>query len=101
MKKIVLYVDFPHQAPFGDEMSNAMADLAQSIIEEPGCLWKIWTENEKNKEAGGIYLFEDRASAEKYLKKHSERLENWGYNQIRSRIFEINESLSAICNAPL
>jgi len=47
-------------------MMSAFTDLAKSINEETGFIWKIWTENEVTKEAGGIYLFETKADAEKY-----------------------------------
>ena len=60
----LLQVDFPYSGPWGDEMSVAMRDLAQSIAQEPGLLWKIWTESQTTGEAGGVYLFDDRASAE-------------------------------------
>jgi hypothetical protein len=36
--------------------------------EVKGLLWKIWLMNEAEKTAGGIYLFEDEASVEAYLK---------------------------------
>jgi len=96
-----MYVDFPHKELWGDIMASKMKELAQSIMEEPGCIWKIWTENEKEEMAGGVYLFDSRMNAEKYLTKHSERLSNWGYNDIRGRIFEINENLSLIGKAPV
>ena len=48
-------------------MTHALKGLAESIAQEPGLIWKIWTENAATHEAGGIYLFTDRASAEAYL----------------------------------
>ncbi len=39
----VLQVDFKMDGPFGDEMAGAFSDLAKSINEEPGFIWKIWT----------------------------------------------------------
>lgn len=39
----------------------AMKELADSISQEPGFIWKIWTENQDTQEAGGIYLFQARA----------------------------------------
>ena len=45
----LLQVDFEFHGPFGEEMSNALVDLAQSINQEPGMIWKIWTESEKDK----------------------------------------------------
>ena len=61
----LLQIDFPYPGPWGDEMTAAMRGLAQSIAQEPGLLWKIWTENAERQEAGGIYLFTDPASAQK------------------------------------
>ncbi|WP_082172641.1 monooxygenase [Lysinibacillus xylanilyticus] len=99
--KYLLQVDFPMDVPFGEEMSEAFVDLAKSINEEPGMIWKIWTENAATKEAGGVYLFETKTDAEKYLTMHSERLASFGITDIRVKIFEVNEVLSTINNAPI
>lgn len=53
----LLQIDFPMEAPFGGEMSEAFAPLAHDIAAEEGVIWKIWTENAATKEAGGIYFF--------------------------------------------
>lgn len=50
---------FSFNGPFGDTMAEQLKPLAESINQEPGFLWKVWTESEKNHEAGGIYLFTD------------------------------------------
>ncbi len=71
---VLLQVDFPYPGPWGAQMSETMQGLAESIANEPGLLWKIWTENEASGEAGGIYLFIDRASADAYLTMHRARL---------------------------
>lgn len=97
---VIMYVDFPHREVWGKEMASQMKELAQSIMNEPGCIWKFWTEIREEDTAGGVYMFDSRENAEKYLKMHSERLEKWGYSDIRGRVFEINEDLSNICKAP-
>lgn len=97
----LLQVDFPYQGPWGDEMAAAMNGLAQSIAEEPGLLWKVWTENQDCAEAGGIYLFSDRASAEAYLTMHTARLKGFGIPEVNGKIFAVNEALSRIDRAPL
>ena len=84
----LLQIDFPFQGPFGEAMSEALADLARSIASEPGFVWKIWTESADRGEAGGIYLFEDASSAEAYVAKHTERLKGFGIDGIRARIFD-------------
>lgn len=82
-------------------MSHAMEGLARSISDEPGLLWKIWTENEAAGEAGGIYVFTDEASARAYLDMHAKRLEQAGCTAIRGKIFDVNAALSKLNRAPL
>nr|WP_295975525.1 monooxygenase [uncultured Bacillus sp.] len=97
----LLQVDFPMQGPFGDEMSAAYADLAKSISQEEGFIWKIWTENQETNEGGGIYLFQTKESAETYMDMHTKRLASFGITGIHAKIFAINEKLTAITKGPL
>jgi len=53
-----------------------MTDLAHEIL------------NEEIKEGGGVYVFDNINDAK--------RLESFGFSDIRTKIFEINEVLSAI-----
>jgi len=99
--KYILQVDFPHDGMFGEEMSQAFADLAKDIAQEEGLVWKLWTESEANKEAGGIYLFDNEEDAQRYLKKHTERLSSFGYTDIRAKIFTVNETLSRLSKAEI
>lgn len=98
--KYLLQVDFPTDGPFGDRMGAMYRELAESINDEPGMVWKIWTENSETRWAGGIYLFESDATARRYLAKHTERLRGWGVSGVRGLVFEVNESLSAVNRAP-
>ncbi|QDQ01147.1 monooxygenase [Lysinibacillus fusiformis] len=97
----LLQVDFTMDGPFGVEMSEGFQDLARSINDEESFIWKIWTENAVAKEAGGVYLFDSKESAEKYLAMHSARLTSFGVTTIRSKIFEVNEALSKINHGPI
>ncbi|MDO5668098.1 MAG: monooxygenase [Alcaligenaceae bacterium] len=97
----ILQVDFPFDGPWESAMVTAMQELAASINQEPGFVWKIWTENQQDKQAGGVYLFDSRHNAQKYLEKHAARLEAAGIKAIRGRIFAINDELSALNKAPL
>ncbi|MFA6788574.1 MAG: monooxygenase [Arcobacteraceae bacterium] len=99
--KYLLQVDFPYDGPFANEMSKAFVELAQDIKKEEGLIWKIWMENETQKESGGIYLFDNEADAKRYLDKHTKRLESFGYTNIRAKIFKVNEPLSGITKAGL
>lgn len=97
----ILQVDFKMDGPFGDEMAQAFKGLAESINEEPGMLWKIWTEDAEAGEAGGIYLFESKETAAAYLDMHSKRLNSFGITDIRGKIFAVNEALSKINQGPI
>jgi hypothetical protein len=82
-------------------MTAALRGLAESIANEPGLIWKIWTENQAAGEAGGIYLFKDVPSAEAYLAMHTARLMSFGVQRVNGKIFEVNDALSLIDRAPL
>jgi hypothetical protein len=97
----LLQVDFDYHGPMGEAMSQALVGLAESINQEPGLIWKIWTENEKEKLGGGIYLFETEQTAQDYLDMHSARLKQMGVSEVRGIIFDINQPLSTINQAPL
>lgn len=92
----ILQVDFPYSGPWGAAMYPAMEELARSISEEPGFIWKYWTENQDRNEAGGIYLFSDEGSAAAYLKKHTSRLKSFGIPSVNGKIFAVNEALSRL-----
>lgn len=62
---------------------------------------QVWTESEERQEAGGIYLFADRASADAYIQMHTERLKGFGVPTVNAKVFEVKEALSAIDKAPL
>ncbi len=40
---------------------------AQPIADLPGLRWKVWIINEAEREAGGIYLFDDDTAAQAFL----------------------------------
>jgi len=98
---VLLQFDFPMNGPWGAEMAEALRGLAQDIAGASGLRWKVWTENAAEGRAGGIYLFDDRASADAYRAMHSARLAAFGIKDIRALTFDVNEPLSAITRGPL
>ena len=92
----LLQLHFAFTGPFGAEMAEQLRGLAESINQEPGFIWKVWTESEKNQEAGGIYLFEDEATALAYLNKHTARLKSLGVDEVTCKVFDVNEPLTAL-----
>src|SRR5690554_6668346 len=101
MMAYVLQVDFKMDGPFGNEMAEAFSDLAKSINSEEGFIWKIWTESPETNEAGGIYLFETEAAAEKYLAMHTERLAGFGIPAVNGKVFAVDEALTKINKGPV
>lgn len=98
-KVVQIYFDF--NGPFGDEMSQQLVELAESINQEPGFLWKVWTENALVQEAGGIYLFDSEANAQRYMDKHMERLKQFGATNITVKLFDVNEPLTRLNHGQL
>lgn len=92
--RTLLIVDFPYDGPWGAEMAREQERLAREIGAMPGLLFKVWTENEEERRAGGIYHFEDRHSAETYLARHRARLAAMGLTDIHAAFFHANEPLS-------
>jgi hypothetical protein len=96
----LLQIFFPFHGPFGKQLAETLSGLAHLINEEPGLIWKIWTENEEAQEAGGIYLFEDGENASAYLEMHTARLKGLGITEINAKIFDVNIDLSHITRGP-
>lgn len=101
MASKVVQIHFDFNGPFGDEMSQQLVELAESINQEPGFLWKVWTENALAQEAGGIYLFDSEANAQRYMDKHMERLKQFGVTNITVKLFDVNEPLTRLNHGQL
>lgn len=97
----ILQVDFPFPGPWGGDAAVALADLANLIDQAPGLRWKIWTENEREGIAGGIYCFDDEASARAYMTEHEARLTAFGITGIRAVFLDVNDGLTSINRGPV
>ena len=86
-----------------DDYVKLVAPFADPIAAVPGLSWKVWLLNEKNREAGGIYLFRDEASVHTYLdgeivmglKKQPTLLD------ISAKIFDVVEDLTHKTRGPI
>jgi hypothetical protein len=83
------------------EMQKRMQQLAESIAEEPGVLWKIWTYEDGTNHIGSTYLFKDIEHLHQYRAMHIKRLNDLGITDITDHVFDIMEDLSKITKAPL
>ncbi|MBU8934141.1 MAG: YdhR family protein [candidate division Zixibacteria bacterium] len=50
-----------------DDYRQAAASLASAFAEVEGLRWKIWTIDEAQSMAGGVYLFDDEPSLTRFL----------------------------------
>lgn len=67
MKERILQLNFRVKVS-GNEYQAAVSPLAGEFAAVPGLRWKIWYEkNDQTGEAGGIYLFDDQTSLDKFL----------------------------------
>ncbi|MDH5605945.1 MAG: YdhR family protein, partial [Anaerolineae bacterium] len=67
MSERLLQVNFKFNVK-GEEYEEAAASLADEFAALDGLRWKIWMINEDEKEAGGIYMFEDEKAPTAFLK---------------------------------
>ena len=92
-------------APNGASESAEQAawERAHKIAVWPGLIWKIWIAEPTQLLFGGIYLFENEASAKAYLEgpigKSIRAIPD--ISDFDAQLFEIEEKLSAVTRGPL
>ena len=97
----LLQIDFPSHGPWGEDLAKAASSLANHLNKTPGMEWKIWTENSRTGDCGGVYLFNDETSANDFLNEHLQRLDSMGIKDVRAKVLDVNESLSHMTRAPI
>ena len=97
----LLQIDFPSHGPWGEDLTKMASDLAHHLNKTPGLVWKIWTENCRTGDCGGVYLFTNESSANNFLKEHLPRLDSMGIRGVRAKVLDVNEGLSQITLAPI
>lgn len=75
---------------------------AELFVDLPGLKWKIWLDAPEENRTGGIYLFEDRASAEAYangplLGRHRA---NPAISDLQVRLFNTRDDMGKVTRAP-
>lgn len=99
---IILQVNFTPGETGPREAQDDFNAVARYISELPGFRWKIWIEDPASTTRGGIYLFDDLATARAWGDDQLRpRLVEDGATNILIRYFDINEEASAINHAPL
>lgn len=102
MSQQILQVNFKFNVSKND-YENTVAPLANDFAKVPGCQWKIWLMNEKDKEAGGIYLFEDERAVDKFKASPlvDAVLNHPALSDHSIKQFDVLEKVSAVTHAPL
>ena len=102
MAQQILQVNFKFNVP-REQYENTVSPMAQEFAEVPGCVWKVWLINEKESEAGGIYLFSDEASVEQFKGSPlvASVLGHPALSDFNIKQFEVSEKVSRVTRAPL
>ncbi len=102
MSEKVLQINFKFNLS-GEEYDKAVSPLAETIAAVEGLRWKVWIVNEAEKEAGGIYLFDDDSSVQAYLagqivaniKSHP------ALSDISAKVFDVMAGPTAVTRGPV
>ena len=102
MSRTIVQINFQFTST-PTEFDALVTPLAEPIGATPGLAWKIWLMNEDSKEAGGIYLFENRETAQAYLS--SQLIRDLAAHptivHVIVKLFEPLDKLSKITRGPL
>lgn len=84
------------------EYEQAVSSLASEFAAVPGLRWKIWLMNEAEKEAGGIYLFDDEASVKAMLEGQlaAKVTGHPALSDFSVKQFDVMEDVTAITRGP-
>ena len=102
MSQQVLQVNLKFNIPRAD-LAAAWMGAAQPIADTPGLQWKVWLMNEAENEAGGIYLFDSKESAQSYMSGPivAALKASPAVSDISAKLFDVLEDHTAITRGPL
>ncbi|MFX0209099.1 MAG: YdhR family protein [Candidatus Hodarchaeota archaeon] len=87
----------------GAEYEQAVSPLATQFAAVDGLRWKIWMINEEEREAGGIYMFDDEASVKAFLDGPlaSQVTSHPALSDFSVKQFDVMENVTAITRGPI
>ena len=85
------------------EYEQAAPGLVKDIAAVGGLRWKVWIMNEAEKEAGGIYLFDDEASVKAYLEGPivAQVTSHPALSDFSVKQFDVMDEVTAITRGPV
>lgn len=100
---VILQVNYRPSAAQAETPEPKRIESARRIADTVGGLqWKVWIGSHEDGLRGGIYLFDDRASAEAWAEGDLRpRLTQGGGSDVSIRYFDVDDALSAITRAPI
>ena len=96
----ILQITFRLNVP-GAEFEHIARSLASDFAQLPGLTWKIWLMNETEREAGGIYLFDDVSSLDAYLEGPLAVMAHPALSDLVAKQFDVIEDCTAITRGPV
>lgn len=102
MSPKLLQVNFKFK-PSTAEYKGHCQSIAQAFADVPGLSWKIWTVNDAEKEAGGIYLFEDEKALAQFLSGPlaSKAKSNPLFTDFTAKTFDVMDEATAKTRGPV
>jgi hypothetical protein len=102
MSEKILQINFKFHASTSD-YHDLCQSLAQAIAAVPGLRWKIWPLNDREKEGGGIYLFETDQALNDFLsgpivaqvKSHP------ALYDLSAKVFDVMADVTSITRGPV
>lgn len=102
MSEVLLQIHFSFSVS-AEEYTNAVSPLADKFAKIPGLIWKIWTLNSEESEAGGIMLFESKSNADDYLNSSLAKVvtEHPALGNFSVKQFNIMKDCTEVTRGPL
>jgi len=102
MSQKLLQVNFKLKGSPSEYRAHCQS-IAQAFADVPGLNWKIWILNEAEKEAGGIYLFEDERALAQYLAGPlpAKAKDNPLFADFTAKTFDVIEEATSITRGPI
>jgi len=98
----ILQVNFKFNVPRA-EYEQAVSALASQFAAVAGLRWKIWIMNEAEKEAGGIYMFNDETSLKDFLEGElaAQVKSHPALSDLSAKQSDVMDDLTAITRGPV
>jgi len=102
MSEKLLQLNFKFNVSAAD-YEGAVTPLAKDFAAVPGLRWKIWLMNEDQREAGGLYMFEDAQALGAFLEGPLAKgvMSHPALSEFSAKTFDIMDTLTAVTRGPV